>query len=40
MLEGFIYEWYDKDTGLKYIGRHEGSVWQDVKFKRRSIVMH
>jgi hypothetical protein len=24
MLIGFIYEWVDHETGLKYIGRHEG----------------
>ena len=24
MLTGFIYEWVDNETGLKYIGRHEG----------------
>jgi len=23
---GFIYEWTDKKTGLKYIGRHEGDI--------------
>lgn len=23
---GFIYQWTDKKTGLKYIGRHEGSI--------------
>lgn len=23
---GFIYEWTDKKTGLKYIGRHEGNI--------------
>jgi len=26
MINGFIYEWIDLSTGLKYIGRHEGSV--------------
>jgi hypothetical protein len=25
MIKGFIYEWVDSTTGLKYIGRHEGS---------------
>lgn len=25
MIKGFIYEWVDSATGLKYIGRHEGS---------------
>ena len=23
---GFIYQWTDKKTGLKYIGRHEGNI--------------
>ena len=26
MFVGFIYEWTDKKTGLKYIGRHEGTI--------------
>jgi hypothetical protein len=26
MITGFIYEWVDNATGLKYIGRHEGSL--------------
>jgi len=26
MKNGFIYEWVDIKTGLKYIGKHEGSV--------------
>ena len=25
MISGFIYEWTDTRTGLKYVGRHEGS---------------
>lgn len=29
MIKGFIYEWFDKTTGLKYIGRHEGNCNDD-----------